>query len=371
MASFLRMSGLSQTVKCYGSPLMKKLHPEREDSDAAREGTACHWMQEESFQTGTEPAELVGRVAPNDVELTREMASAVAIFQSDLLKVGDAKDILIERKVIARPVHAELDGTLDAAHIKTVGPRFKVTIWDFKYGRRYVSAFENYQLIGYGIGLVSDRPKIDPSLVDFDFRIVQPRCPERGEIIRNWEVSYDQIRAHINDMEYACIMASTVNPDLMTGPHCTDCSAIGRCPAAQRATWNAIDVIARWQDPEEPTIDSMSSRLRTLERAQMMISDSHDAAREDVEYALREGKRVPHYILKGGTSNREWTTKDAVGIGAQLGYDLKKPVATCTPAEAERRGVDSDFIKTFTARKPTKMRVVYDDNKQSKEDLSK
>jgi hypothetical protein len=48
--------------------------PERADSDAAREGTASHWVASEVLVgRGAEP--FTGRTAPNGVIITEEMAS--------------------------------------------------------------------------------------------------------------------------------------------------------------------------------------------------------------------------------------------------------------------------------------------------------
>lgn len=363
--SFLAPSGLEQTVGCPASPKMKELYPERKDSDDAREGTAAHWMQESTFGKECTPHELVGTNAPNGVELTAEMADAVDIFQCDL---GDRREVCIERRVTAARIHSDCWGTLDAGRIRQRGTRWLVTIWDFKYGRRYVSAFENSALITYGVGLAHD---LDLANVDFDFRIVQPRCPDSAGVVRSWKISGERLKVHIDRLHDACAMATTVNPDFKTGPWCTNCSAIGECPAAQRATLNAIDVMARWQEPQSADPASLSADTRTLERAYMMITARLDSRLEDVEYRLSNGQRVPNYFLKTGEAHRSWTIKNIIKVGAQLKYDLTRKAAPCTPAEAERRGVDEKFINTFTTRKPTKLRVAYDDGKSTREALSK
>ncbi len=78
-----RSSGASVWVFCPGAPTLWAVLPPSE-SDIAREGTAAHWVGEQTFMSAFEGEELIDRPAPNGVFVTEKMINFVNLYTREV-----------------------------------------------------------------------------------------------------------------------------------------------------------------------------------------------------------------------------------------------------------------------------------------------
>lgn len=80
--SILAPSGAERWVNCTGSVELCRQFPERDDSPAAREGEAAHWVASEAL-SGRSVA--VGALAPNGTAITAEMIEGAELYVSAIM----------------------------------------------------------------------------------------------------------------------------------------------------------------------------------------------------------------------------------------------------------------------------------------------
>lgn len=352
---------------CSAAIGLASLYPQSE-TEATREGTASHWFAEQVFTTGTvHPA---GTVCPNGVVLTDEMIEAAWVFIDDVTAamaqyrsegmVGGA-----EFMTAAARIHPMCGGTVD--YYLWIPARMRLISWNYKYGHRYVDAFENEQEMVYAAGLL-DTFGIDglaEQHVTFECRIVQPRCYSGGGSVRSWIVPATDLRAHWNQLSAHAVESFGPSPVATTGSHCYDCPAAHACEAHKKMTSNAIDAISR-APHEPPTPDSVSFELALLERAADAIKARRVAMDEHAKQLIRAGKVVPGWTMESTYGRLDWNvpTEAVTALGDAFGVDLRRPVEPITPTQAIKKlkgTVDDAVIKAYAARERTGMTLVKTD----------
>jgi hypothetical protein len=362
---------MGQTVYCSAAPMLQARYPERVDTEDSRRGDALHWLAADSWIHDYDPGHLVGSEAENGVLITQDMCDEVELYHLDIAEAcdndKDVNAVLIERKVTVPRVHPECWGTFDAGLVSY--DRRRITIWDLKGGLMPVRAFENWQEITYGLGWLSELG-FDDRTVEFDFRIVQPRHHRESEKIQSWVVPAAALRDHAKRLEWAALKAMSINPEMASGPHCHYCSASHRCPAAQTAALNGVDVAFNFTEIVDPTPAEISSEMQTLEAAARAIEYRLDAVRDDIEYQISTGVRIPSYTATQKLKNRSWKDEGNVKLKAKAkGIELLAPPKLLSPAKAEKAGVLQKFVDDNTEQLPGKMKVKYDDNSLTREAL--
>jgi len=194
----LRPSGSHEWHYCKASHVMQEGLP-NDESDAAREGTAAHWVAEQMLSSYVKPGaviktpdDFIGTLSPNDVFIDEEMTDGAMIYVNDILNycnnTGLLQHLHIEEKMNLDNIYSGMSGTPDCwvYHAK----EHEIVIWDFKYGHGFVDAFENPQLIIYASGVI-EQSMTDPnnsSWLKVKMRIVQPRCYSGDGVVREWMI---------------------------------------------------------------------------------------------------------------------------------------------------------------------------------------
>lgn len=192
----IRPSGSHEWHHCKASHVMQEGLP-NDDSDAAREGTAAHWVASEILlsyiETSLEvktPNDFIGTLAPNDVYIDEEMTDAARTYANDVLdycnKTGLLQHLHVEEEMNLDHIYPGMTGTPDCWVYNAAG--HELVVWDFKYGHGYVDVFENPQLIIYASGAVelSTTDPSNSSWLKMRLRIAQPRCFSGEGVIREW-----------------------------------------------------------------------------------------------------------------------------------------------------------------------------------------
>jgi hypothetical protein len=348
---------------------MQAIHPESPDAinQAAAEGTAAHEAAA-LILTDTNPAAdpmgLVGWSASNGVQLDRSLCEAVAEYVRDVRRVAAEGGALhVESPIEVIP--DVLGGTPDAWHVHGS----KVTIWDFKTGHQPIEAFENWQLLGYLMGVLRKLGinGLQDGFTRVDLRIVQPRARHRLGTIRSWPFIADAARAHFNFIESTCRDVLTGNPATKSGPHCLYCSARAFCETAARAGASAIDYIGSTNSiPVDPA--AAAYELQLLERAIEAAKTRRGGLLEVVEHSIRSGKQIAQFVLEPKYGRDSWIVPDSdlFVMGDALGVDLRNTKAI-TPTQAIAAGLSPDVVQNLRDRKTSGFELVRVDSASAKQ----
>lgn len=349
--SVLPPSGLHQIIQCPGSVRMQRPYPETEDSKDAAEGTAAHWAMAELM--ASRPVR-VGQQAANGILLDADMIEAAEMIVEDVrktiaphgLSLGDcATEVPVE---ISR-VHPLCWGTPDIRVWLKPG---LLAVWDLKYGHRFVSAFENPQLLAYSVGAASQAGLPDDRVQVLN-RIVQPRSFHRDGPVREWSYRLHEVRGLINVASNAAheALGTTMEPRTHVGPACRDCRARLACPTFLRAAQEACD-IAGGSVPQDLPPAALGVELRLVQRAFDLLKWRKEALEEEVAARIRKGERIAHFRLVNGSGRQRWAKSDAevIQLGKLLGINLQAPPSAITPTQALAAGLPAALKESFVAK---------------------
>jgi hypothetical protein len=347
------------------------------ETKEAREGTAGHWVWDEvlrSYQSSGDilsAQSLLGSLAPNGVRIDQEMIDGAKIYLDLVLKVrhryGALQSMLIEHRVSCTEIHQECWGTLDTAIVSGD----KAVLFDYKYGRYSVQAFNNYQLVCYAVGLMA----LYPQIKTIDFVIVQPRDFTGAGSIKTWSnVTREDMGFIISKLRTSAqkALGPYSGQELRSGSHCKHCKKILDCPAAKAAGQNAIDVVdSAFEDPVEPEL--LGPYYDQLKRAYEAIENVLKVTEEDIIAQIKGGDLIPGKYMDMVSTKRRWNEEvddeDIKNTGLMLGFELmgEKP---CTPAQAINKGVPEEVINSMAAR-GTKYILKDDDGQRAAEVFGK
>ncbi len=378
---FAQPSSMFRTVACHGWANMSAGLPD-EETDEAREGTATHWVGEQLVSLFTSRApddlppsvELVGRTAPNGVIITEEMFDGAMTWVNEIFRIKNLKnlDVNMETPVAMPDIHAECWGTPDAWLFDHI--TLTLYVLDFKYGHRSVTAFENWQLMAYALGILSiitNGTPLGEHGIKVQFTIVQPRCYDGLGPYRRWEIPAVELRGYVNQMNHACAMSQQPDPSIQTGPHCRDCPARGRCNALQGASSTAVD-LSTTMIPRELSEIGLAYEIQVLRRASELLTLRKEALESEAESRMKSGITVPGFELEQGYSRDKWTQDDdAIRTMASLfGVSFDAPRKLMTPSQAKNtlksNNIDPSVLEGTYGKTATSMKLVENDNSLAK-----
>lgn len=348
-----RPSGFAQMVQCPGSLTLQSRYPEREDTPDAMEGTAAHWVLQQMLTLQTEPR--VGDLAENGVPVTLEMIEAAAMCADDVRHTlaGTSAVPVVEQYMGLPRILAGCGGTPDVR--ASLSPRLHY-VWDFKFGHRYVPAFENWQLIGYASGFALDEPGATVVL-----RIVQPRSFHPDGPIRTWRLQAGGLAPYVERLRVAAGEAVGRDPQLRTGPACQDCTARHACPALTERAYEAREVSGKAQ-PLEMAPAALGIELRTLWDARARL-DARISGLEAQAEAVCRTQAVPGLRITHGQGRAQWSRplEEVKAVADMMGVTVLKPPALITPPQAEAAGLPADLVASFSHRPSGAAKLVADD----------
>jgi len=344
---------------CRAAPMLQALHPDREESDAAREGTAAHEVAatavDHALRALSMPDGLEGQVAGNGVLITREMLDAVDVYASDIRQEAIARGVFggeaigVEQRLLSDRIHPQNGGTPD--FFMHDARNRAVIIWDFKYGFDVVEAFENWQLMNYA-ALVLDHLGIDGNAEQWYtvvLKIVQPRAFKSGGPVDTWTVKATDLRPFWNDMHQGAVESMAPDAPARPASHCLNCSARHSCMALRVADGRVMD-FARGCTAENLDNTAMSIELHWLQRGADLIEARRSGLEAEALHRVQSGDVVPGWAPKPRYGRRTWKNPDEVlGMGPAFGVDLRKnePVS---PSQAKAAGIPEEVVENFTYR---------------------
>ena len=373
--AFLAPSAAARWVRCALSASLEAAYPEREASPQSLEGTAAHWAVEMLLR-GTPIA--VDTQAPNGVAVTLEMLEAATTVRDDIvsqLGIEWQSRLFIEQRVSIPRVHSENWGTPDyRAWGQFPDGRLKLWIWDFKYGHGVVEAFENWQLIDYVAGCMSEA-KLDglqEQNTVVDMRVIQPRSYHRDGPVRSWIVKASDLRGHINRLAMAAEDATSIKPTASPHPDaCENCKGRHACEALQRAAYASAD---RGQSSGAVDLPphALGLELRALKRAQALLDARVTGLEAEVCATIKNKQTVPFWMFETTPGRLAWNkpAAEVLALGEMLGLELAKPLEPVTPtqakAAAKAKKVPESIIDAYASRPAGSSKLSYDDGTRAR-----
>ena len=325
------------------------------DSDKSKEGTLAHavWA-----------AMQLGRPIPDGA--TEEMLDGAEMMQDLVDKIvatsGPGVSPIVEYTLNAgnRPLfHADNWGTPDCT-INDI-PHRKVWVIDYKFGHRYVSTFENWQLLNYAIlqmsqgmsGTIEDG--IEVHLV-----IVQPRSYHPDGPVREWIVKSDDLWSYRAVLLEAALASQLPNPPAKTNPECRDCRARGNCATLQAATYEAVEVSST-ATPFEMPVEAKGRELALMTSAMDLLKARIDGLETEVLGHIKAGNPVLGWMSKQGMGRKKWTAAvpEVLALGQMMGVDVSK-LGLLTPAQAIKAGLSPDVVDSYSETPRGEVQLVRD-----------
>lgn len=354
--------------QCPGSVPLERANPE-DDTQEAKEGHAAHHIAADTLRSNHAAATgfiREGAAAPNGVIITGEMLEAADMFVEAVNNCGIPRDQLhIEEAVANSYVHPDNWGTPDVWGMQYIGNFWYLHIPDFKFGHRYVDAFENLQCLDYAGGVLS-RPefaKLDWALGHIVVTIVQPRNFHPNGPIRKWVCSGTKLNEYLQQLREAATEALGPNPRTLVGPECRDCRGRHQCEALHRAADSIADYAGTTLPVNLPP-NALGVELRALQRAQDLLKSRITGLEEQAKASIKRGERVSFYSLKQGETNLKWKVpaSTAIAAAAALGVKIEKDEpAVMTPTQAKKLGMNEDVVNAMAGRDPGEMKLIQQD----------
>lgn len=355
--ALLAPSSAFRWVNCPLSASLEAAYPETEPSPASLEGTAAHWVVEMQLR-GTPVA--LGALAPNGVTVTQDMLEGAELVQADIAAAlgRNWSDVLfIEKRIQIPRIHPTDNwGTPDYfawAQPSVTESHDTLRVWDYKYGRGIVEAFENWQLLDYAIGILGDAYLPETVL---ELIVIQPRAYHRDGPVRRWRIRAGDIGPYFLRLRESAAQATGPNPPaLVTTEGCENCRGRHACEALQRAAYRAADKAEQFG-----TFDlsghALGLELRELRRAQDVLKARVSGLEEEAAARIKKGERVAFWMMESTPGRLAWTkpVQEVLVLGQMLGLDLAKEPDAVTPtqalAAAKAAKLPAELFDAYTVR---------------------
>ena len=341
MFSSIKASDLDRIMICPGSIPLQEPLPNAEETDAAKEGTAAHYVAQDLFRAVVTPAFRKGLKTPNGWVVDQDMFT-------------HAKTYVDNVNALPGVLHVECKADFEILSGLVIRCRGDAVKWDdasktlyvddFKYGWRPVDVVGSWQLLAYAIGAARTLGVVPERFV---LTIDQPRPFHVDGRRRSWTLTPDEIGEYYSRM---VARLSSLDDTLSTGDHCDRCKAApGHCPAARTSAFNAIDVTMN-SSAVELSAEDHAAELEIMSKAASVAKKRLEWLEDYAKERLKRGELIPGRYLRPAHGTSQWTSdKDVVALQKETGIKLRETVSV-SPAEAIRRGVDEEKVKAYSFR---------------------
>jgi len=361
---------------CPGYVTASQMFPDLGGTEEDKEGTAAHWVGAEkilAYTRGEASPSYIGAVAPNGAVITREMEDGAGVWVEqalDVLRSPLVKEWGVEQQIPIHRIHELCFGTPDFWAFS----RSEGILWvdDFKFGYRWVSEYQNWQLICYVAGLLQlleINGAIDQH-IRVRMRVIQPRAYGRGGAIRQYECMASDLRAHFNVLRMSAAEALSPAPRYKSGPHCRDCPARGgRCQASIDGGFALYEAATNFL-PQEVGPVEVGVLLEIVEQAADRLRYIKTGLEAQASAYMKSGHNVPGRITETTYGRDTWQkpAEEVLALGKLFGWDFEKPEGErdkyanlLTPAKVKAKfPIDSTLIKQYCKKTVTGSRVTKD-----------
>lgn len=355
---------------CPGKPVLEEGRPDRSTS-YADEGTAAHWVLEQSLLNRKPAAAYVGRIVQiaggSDIEVTLEMAGHVQTALDAIEQIAGTLDVQAEsRSNYASYLGIDASkawGTADVTYLR--GDELQVM--DLKYGMGVVvDVVDIDQLKLYALGKLTEARLLGEEPTSARLVILQPRIKASPS---EWTISVEELEAwgygaarsavnsriNAKKLHKVHVLEGTtatksgwertfLNPNTKS---CKFCKAKAVCPALRDQSLDTVVGFAPTKPAElaaakVPGKDLVSNSGNEWIGAALakadLIEEWLSAVRSEAHAALSEGQDVPGFkLVTGKRGNRQWADADEAKAALEgFGKDAFTEPQLISPAVAEK-----------------------------------
>lgn len=339
MITEIRCSSLARPMVCAGFLAFKDL-PEQETSAPAMEGTAAGELLAWKL---VKPSPDVPKQASNGVYYDDDMEFHTTPIANEILNNKDG-EVLCEQRIDWRTRSGiVIRGSFDISFVRNG----ELYVDDLKYGWGIVEVRENWQLLGYAIGEVIRR---GIAFEKINLRIHQPRPHHEDGSTRVWTLTFAELLEYKERIEARMDEIAAGARDLQTGPKCKYCPAAGEaCPAFNRLYYRGLEVAYGFT---QDAIDDaeLARQLDQVARAEEVLKIKKDSIEQLAVQRVAQGKIIPGWITEKNFGHRKW--KPGIGpetIKSLTGIDITTK-AVVSPAQAEKLGLDKNFVNALAEK---------------------
>lgn len=341
------------------------------DSEAAREGTAAHWVWDALRQVGI-PCE-VGTLAPNGVPVTKEMIEGGREYLNYLFKVLNPYGVSINSLAVRHEQHMQIpflhptlcSGTPDSRYYHVESRHLH--IFDYKFGFSFVDAIMNWQLIGYAAGAIYDTEVLhNGQPTQITLHVVQPRCYHAESICRSWTISWEQLHEYIGQLRQRIQEASRGNGPCNTGEGCRNCNGRHACQSLRLNVAASAEYTRGFMVEVLPP-DALGVELQIVQTAIERMKARETGLIAMAEAEMEQGHQVNGFVIGRGRSTTIWNHPPEAIIEMAKLYDVNvaKPPEAITPKQAEAL-LPSEVVAELSRTIPGAKKVKREDTNKAR-----
>lgn len=333
----IRCSSLARPMVCAGSLFFTDL-PLDEGSDAAKEGTAAGELLERKLL-----GQPIGTHAANGVAFDADMEFYLEPIVQNI-RARSTGLITCEQRIDWQTRSGIwIRGQYDVAYIDHEGA---LCIDDLKYGWGPVEVKENWQLLGYAIGLFAT---VNHRISAIKLRIMQPRPHHEDGMYREWTLTVEELMQYRERIEERMLQIAEGDKLLVTSPKCRYCPAASQCPALSKSFWHGVEMMHEFME-DRINENEISFQLDLIGRIKEIVKIKEDSLNTLAVDRVRQGKLIPNYAMEASYGDRKWKSGISPDIVKTLtGKQIVKQ-EMLSPAQAEKLGVSKDFVNALTER---------------------
>lgn len=336
----IRPSGSKVWLACPLGLTMQNLYGDRYPAGAAAdEGTAAHWVLEQTLATGFTPEDLT---APNGVAISEDMCRYAGDAAQFIDKLGSGGVIYSERQLAMRlPDGTAITGTADVVVLPPDGKT--VHVIDYKYGHGHVPA-DSPQLKIYGIAAAQ---KFNREVVHM--HVIQPR-DYTAKSPRSYHFTPAAQTEFCDEVANALRLAMKPKPYAVAGMHCLRCPGRGHCDTLRTASLEFSEACGT--DTTAP--EAVAAELRIAQQAVDLATARLKGLQDEATHVLSSGGVVPGWALERKPGRQQWKASDEAHVLALadafgIGDAVSKRVLI-TPLQAQKAGLPAELVKLHTER---------------------
>jgi hypothetical protein len=299
--------------------------------------------------------------------VTDEMLECALMYLRDVQEHSKGQPIYVEQTLQAQGRLAPV-GTVKPDTFCWVSAD-ELVVWELKTGRRFISAFSNWQMIVYA-GVILDQWGVNglrDQQIKVKIRVIQPRNFDREGHCREWTVMACDLRPFLNILGNAVDEATGPSPVARTGiSQCRKCSGRGKCSTYQRHAYMDASLSGDGAPFALPG-PALGLELRTLQDARDILDARITGLEVEAAAAIERGENVRGFTTERSSGKKVWTVPDSdvATLGALFGAEVmrSKPI---TPTQAIDAGVPADVVDQYSNRFSSGAKLIRIENSQAR-----
>ncbi len=289
--------------------------------------------------------------------ITEEMREG-AILYCDFVKSKLPEDFQVMDLHIAETLELKFDsfnisGTPDCIFYNEENKT--LYFFEYRFGHRYVQAFENWQMLEYVL-LYMMPYQINSELKhkgidNIEFHIIQPRVFHKSAPIDSWILNLTIATKYINDLYTAEKKLISQDNEVPCNPtsECYFCDANSICLALKENA-NVATQLANYCHPISNEPHAVGLELAELRKALKLIQARESALSQVAFNLIQAGNTVPGFTIEQSNGRQIWKHGDdkVITMGSTLGFDLMKEKVAITPKQALKLGIPETLINEWS-----------------------